>query len=152
MSGTSPNTAILPALKPMGGPGRLNNGEFRAVDSRDGNLRVVLVAIVGPALALRVQQDAVRASRSVLSLEDRALEPVHEDRLVADHLNPLGRRVQSASVCPARRRRGVDERCASAMGSLVVRDEGVCEEGDLVEGDVVGVGGVEQLGQGRGRV
>lgn len=136
----------------MGGPGRLDDGELHVTDGREENLRVVLIAVVGPTLALWVQHDAVRASCRILALEDRILEPVHEDCLVVGHLNSFGSRVQSASVHPARRRRGVDEWRASAVGRLVVRDERVCEKRDLVEGDVVGVGGVEHLGQGRGRV
>ena len=109
---------------------------FRAFD-RGPHAPDVLVTIVGPAGALRVQEDRVRARRRV-RLDDLAREPIHERRLVGDRLL-LASRGQRAAVRPARERRGVDKRRAATVRGTEVREERVRNERGLVERNEVRV-------------
>lgn len=115
----------------------------RALDRPD-----IAVPVVRPTSALRVQQDRVGTAAGVRQ-DDRAGEPVHEDRLVRQRLFPAARR-QRAAVAPPCERGGVDERHAAAVRGAEVGDERVGDEFDLIERDEVGVGRAEERLESRG--
>ena len=99
---------------------------------------------------MRVQEDAL-GTRVCVRLDDVIGKPVHEGSLVSDSLCLSSGR-QSASIGPTVSRSRVDERSTTPVSSLVISNERISEEGDLVDGDEVGVSRVQDDRQGRSSV
>lgn len=121
------------------------------IQTRTCSVPDVSVAVVGTTRALRIQEDGVCASLLVRAVHNRVLEPVHEDCLVRDSLLLAASR-KTPSVCPASKRRGINEGILPIPRCLVIGDKRIGYQGDLVQGDQVSVCSVQDGAKRRRRV